>query len=203
MKKIYTIIAALALCSLANAQDKGNIEFGFNTGFSMSTVNIDNDYAETNYTFNVGASADYYFSNRWSIKVKAIYDRKGWDKDFTTDVNGITVPTDINLNYLTIPVMANWHFGKERNWYLNFGPYVGFLMSAKETALDEDIKYLFNTTDAGLALGIGVKIPLNDKLKLYFEYDGQVGLSEIFKDNDGSRITGSRDAFNIGLNFML
>ena len=76
-------------------------------------------------------------------------------------------------------------------------------MSAKETTFDTDIKDLFNTTDAGLALGIGVKIPLNDKLKLFFEYDGQIGLSELFKENDGDRITGSRDAFNIGLNFML
>lgn len=203
MKRIYSIIAALALGAFANAQDKGNIEFGFNTGFSMATASNDDDFAETSYTFNIGASADYYFSNRWSIKVKAIYDRKGWDKDFVFDMNGNAVSTDINLDYLTVPVMANWHFGSKRNWYLNFGPYVGFLMSAKETTFDTDIKDIFNTTDAGLALGIGVKIPLNDKLKLFFEYDGQIGLSELFKENDGDRITGSRDAFNIGLNFML
>ncbi len=203
MKRIYTIIAALALGTLANAQDKGNIEFGFNTGFSMSTISDDDDYAETNQTFNIGASADYYFSNRWSIKFKAIYDRKGWDKDFIPDANGNNVRTDINLDYLTIPVMANWHFGSKRNWYLNFGPYVGFLMSAKETTFDTDIKDSFNTTDAGLALGIGVKIPLSSKLKLFFEYDGHYGFSEVFKENDFDRITGSRDAFNIGLNFML
>lgn len=203
MKRIYVIIAALALGFFANAQDKGNIEFGFNTGFSMSTISDDDDFAETNLTFNVGASADYYFSNRWSIKVKAVYDRKGWDKDFIPDANGNAIRTDINLDYLTIPVMANWHFGSKRNWYLNFGPYVGFLMSAKETTFDTDIKEAFNTTDAGLALGIGVKIPLNDKLKLFFEYDGQYGFGEVFKENDFDRVTNSRDAFNIGLNFML
>ena len=178
MKKVYTIIAALALGAFVNAQDKGNIEFGFNTGLSTSTASTDDDYAETNVTFNVGASADYYFSDRWSIKVKAIYDRKGWDKDFITDMNGNAVRTNIDLDYLTIPVMANWHFGSKRNWYLNFGPYVGFLMSAKETTFDTDLKDFFNSTDAGLALGIGVKIPLSDKLKLFFEYDGQYGFSE-------------------------
>lgn len=203
MKKIYLIIAAFALTATVKAQSKGNIEFGFNTGYSMSTISDDDDFAETNQTFNVGASADFYFSDRWSIKVKAIYDRKGWDKDFLYDTNGNAIRTDINLDYLTIPVMANWHFGSKRNWYLNFGPYLGFLMSAKETTLDTDIKDAFNTTDAGLALGIGVKIPLSSKLKLFFEYDGQYGFSEVFKDNDNDRVTGSRDAFNIGLNFLL
>jgi len=203
MKKIYLIIAAFALTATVKAQSKGNIEFGFNTGYSMSTISDDDDFAETNQTFNVGASADFYFSDRWSIKVKAIYDRKGWDKDFLYDTNGNAIRTDINLDYLTIPVMANWHFGSKRNWYLNFGPYLGFLMSAKETTFDTDIKDAFNTTDAGLALGIGVKIPLSSKLKLFFEYDGQYGFSEVFKDNDNDRVTGSRDAFNIGLNFLL
>jgi len=203
MKKIYLIVAALALTTAADAQTKGSIEFGFNTGYSMSTVSDDDDYAETNQTFNIGASADFYFSDRWSIKVKAIYDRKGWDKDFLTDINGNLIRTDINLDYITVPVMANWHFGSKRNWYLNFGPYVGFLMSAKETTFDTDIKDGFNTTDAGLAFGIGVKIPIGDKLKLFFEYDGQYGFSEVLKNNDFDRITGSRDAINVGLNFLL
>lgn len=203
MKRIYLLIAALGLTASVSAQNKGNIEFGFNGGYSMSTVSDDNDFAESNQTFNFGASADFYFSDRWSIKVKAIYDRKGWDKDFLIDNNGTAIRTDINLDYITVPVMANWHFGSKRNWYLNFGPYVGFLMSAKETTFDTDIKDSFNTTDAGLAFGIGVKIPLNDRIKLFFEYDGQYGFSEVFKENDNDRITGSRDAFNIGLNFLL
>lgn len=203
MKQISYLIAAFTFSAAVNAQDKGNIEFGFNAGFNMSTVSSDEDNAEINQTFNIGASADYYFSDRWSIKVKAIYDRKGWDRDFITDIDGNMVPTNIDLDYLTIPVMANWHFGGKRNWYLNFGPYVGFLMTAEETTFNTDIKDVFNTTDAGLALGIGVKIPLNDKLKLFIEYDGQYGFGEIFKDSFGERITGSRDAFNIGLNFLL
>jgi opacity protein-like surface antigen len=99
--------------------------------------------------------------------------------------------------------MANWHFGRKRNWYLNFGPYAGFLLNAEETVGGVDVKEAFNTTDFGLALGIGVKIPVSDKLKISIEYDGQAGLLDIFKDNNFGRIQNSRASLNVGLNFMM
>ncbi|MNX90255.1 hypothetical protein D3C86_1222980 [compost metagenome] len=111
--------------------------------------------------------------------------------------------TDINVDYITVPVMAGWHFGSKRNWYLNFGPYIGFLMSAKDTELDSDLKDSFNTVDGGIAFGIGVKIPVSDKLKFFIEYEGQGGIAEVFKNNDGDQITNSRSAFNVGINFLL
>lgn len=98
--------------------------------------------------------------------------------------------------------MANWHFGKKRNWYLDFGPYVGFLMSAEDTKFGLDLKDSFNSTDFGLNFGIGVKIPVSNKMKLTFEYEGQSGLSNIFKDSD-TNVLNSRSSLNIGLNFMM
>ncbi|MGB1288154.1 MAG: hypothetical protein ACPG7F_16575, partial [Aggregatilineales bacterium] len=29
------------------------------------------------------------------------------------------------------PIHANWHFGSNRNWYLNFGPTLGVLLDSK------------------------------------------------------------------------
>lgn len=55
----------------------------------------------------------------------------------------------------------------------------------------------------GLAFGIGVKIPVSDKLKVSLEYEEQSGLSEIFEDQSINRTQGSRGSFNVGLNFML
>jgi opacity protein-like surface antigen len=205
MKKIILVfIAALGFVT-ANAQNKGNIEFGFGAGLNRSTVsNNDGDYADSNTSFNLGASADYYFSDRWSIKAKLFYDRKGWDNGTITNLdNGMTYTTNYNLDYLTVPVMANWHFGRQRNWYLNFGPYAGFLLSAKETSFDLDFKDNFKSTDFGLGLGIGVKIPVSEFIKIYIEYDGQVGFSDIFDGQGDDNYTTSRDAFNVGINFML
>ncbi|RZK01007.1 MAG: PorT family protein [Flavobacterium sp.] len=206
MKNLFfTVILALGLASVSYGQDKGNVEFGLNIGYNASSVQVSRSYfqPDSRQSLNFGFAADYYFSDRWSLKGKLIYDQKGWDNGSFEDASGNFYLTDYNLNYLTVPVMANWHFGSKRNWYLNFGPYVGFLMSAEETTGGVDVKEGFNSTDFGLALGIGVKIPVSDKLKISLEYEGQGGGSEIFKENNSYRVSNTRSSLNVGVNFML
>lgn len=204
MKKIATvIILLLGLSSTISAQKKGDIEFGVNIGFNRSSVSDSQMTSDLGNGINFGGSLDYYFSDSWSIKGKLIYDQKGWNNDYIQDNNGNVYSTDVNLNYITIPVMANWHFGKKRNWYLNFGPYFGFLLNAQETQFGTDLTDYFNTSDFGLSLGIGVKIPVSNKLKLFFEFDGQGGLSDISINTQNGAITNSRSSLNVGLNFLL
>jgi len=204
MKKVLlTAIMALGLVSGLSAQGKGSVEFGFGIGYNMSTASDSENTADSGSGFNAAASAEYYFSDRWGIKARLMYDQKGWNNGSINNLDtGDFYTTDFNLNYLTIPVMANWHFAKKRNWYLNFGPYVGFLLSAEETEGGLDLKDGFNNTDFGIALGIGVKIPVSDKLKVFIEYDGQSGLSDIFKEST-SAVQNARSSFNVGLNFMM
>ena len=206
MKKLFStilLVIGFSLTTLAQ-QSKGDVELGYNIGFNTSTVSNSRGSAQRGNGFNIGASADYYFSNRWSIKGKLIYDQKGWNEGFITDSNtGQSFPTDYNLNYLTVPVMANWHFGSKRNWYLNFGPYAGFLLSAKDSQFKEDVKSSFKNSDFGLALGIGVKIPVSSKCKIVLEYDEQTGITDIFNDNQNSATRNSRGSFNVGLIFIL
>ncbi|MCF6128645.1 PorT family protein [Flavobacterium sp. AS60] len=205
MKKsiLATLIALLVSFNLM-AQKKGDVEVGFNIGFNNSSVS-DSQYSYDSSTgLNIGGSLDYYFSRDWSLKVKMIYDQKGWDNDVILNLDdGQYYPTDYNLDYLTIPVMANWHFGNKREWYLNFGPYLGFLMSAKDTQFDADMKKFFNTTDFGLAAGIGVKIPISDKLKFFAEIEGQGGFTDINKESGYPSLTNSRSSINVGFNFLL
>ncbi|MGV3696474.1 porin family protein [Flavobacterium sp.] len=204
MKKIvFAFIIFTGISSIGFSQKKGDVEFGFHIGYGRSNASDTETSAEFSTGTNLGVALDYYFSNSWSIKSKLIYDQKGWDDDFIQDTNGNFYSTDIDLNYLTIPVMANWHFGNKKNWYLNFGPYFGFLLNAKETRFDTDLKEYFSSTDFGLALGIGIKIPFSDRLKLFAEFDGQGGLSDIAENSLRGSITNSRSSFNVGLNFLL
>jgi hypothetical protein len=199
---IRSVIVVLGLSTSVTAQKKGDVEFGVNIGYNSFSVSDSYDSSDTGSGFNFGGSIDYYFSNTWSIKGKLIYDQKGWDNGFIEDNLGYYV-TDFRLNYITIPVLASWHFGNNRNWYLHFGPYFGFLMNAEETRYSQDVTDIFNENDFGLALGIGVKVPISSKLKLFFELDGQGGLTDIFKQNDYSAVTNSRTGLNVGLNFLM
>lgn len=203
MRKLFTILLLTGTCFTAFAQEKGSFEFGFNVGYNAATV-TSGSMTNTSYRsgFNVGAVGDYFFSDRWSIKAKLTYDQKGWDNGYITNLdNGQSFATNYRMDYLTIPVMANWHFGKKRNWYLNFGPYAGILLSSTETKLNTDLKEFSTSADLGLALGIGVKIPIAKRVKIIFEADGQGGLTNIFKETDGTTIRNSRSSLNTGLVF--
>lgn len=189
----------------ANAQDSGDFELGVNLGLNIANVStIDGqNNANSKMGFNAGMSGEYYFSDRWGLKMKLIYDSKGWADGFITDENFDTVTTDFKLNYITIPLMANWHFGSNRNWYLNFGPYMGLLISAEDSELGMDLKDLFKSSDFGLAYGIGYKFEISDDAKLYIEYDGQSGFAGIFEENSGDTVRNGRSSLNLGVLFNL
>lgn len=202
IKKIALFVSLVGCVFSTAAQNKGQVEFGLNLGVNTSTVHATSGRADRGSGVNFGISADYYFSPSWSIKTKLILDQKGWDNGFFEDeFNNYT--TNYNLNYLTVPVMANYHFGRTKNWYVHFGPYVGFLLRADEAFGGVDVTEAFNNTDVGLAAGLGVKIPLSNKVKLNLEYDVQAGYLDIFKGTEGPSVTNTRGAFNIGLHFLM
>ena len=208
MKKLFTTLAILLGCySLTFAQQKGSVEFGANIGYNNSYVNetYSNQSSDLIGGLNTGIFVDSYFSSDWSLKVEVNYDQKGWGNGFYTDPNGNNYDgVNFRLNYITIPVMASWHFGYTRNWYVHFGPYIGILTGAKETTDDIDVKPIFNTVDAGIDLGLGVKIPISNRARIFFEYDGQAGLTDIFKDNgDYSSVQTLRSSINAGISFSV
>ncbi|MCF4101880.1 PorT family protein [Gillisia sp. M10.2A] len=204
--KSLLFIATLTVFGIlsANAQNRGDVELGAGGGVNVANVStMDGQNTSSRVSFNAGASGEYYFSDRWGIKAKLMYDGKGWSDGFINDEEFYTFITDFKLSYVTLPIMANWHFGSKRNWYLNFGPYVGFLVSAEDSELGIDLKDGFKSTDFGLALGAGYKFRIDDNIKLYVEYDGQSGLTEIFEENSGDAIRNGRSSLNVGVLFNL
>jgi hypothetical protein len=207
-KFITPLLLVLGIYSSVIAQTKNNVEFGANIGYNVAYIN-ETGFGDLNSPsvggVNLGISADIKVSDRWSIKGKLIYDQKGWADGYLVDAEEETI-NDINfrLNYITIPVTANWHFGRMKNWYLNFGPYAGFLLNATQTSGNTDIKPAFNNTDFGIALGIGVKFPITDKVRLFIEDEGEAGVVNILKGSpDGILIQNVRSGINVGINFPL
>lgn len=204
-KKSLIITSTLFGVLITNAQDNGDFEFGVNAGLNLANVStIDGqNNANTRVAFNVGASGEYYFSDRWGLKAKLTYDSKGWSDGYIEGEDFDTVTTNFKLNYLTVPIMANWHFGSNRNWYLHFGPYIGVLINATDSELGLDLKDGFKSSDLGLALGIGHKFEINDNTKLFIEFDGQSGFTDIFEDNPWDAVSNSRSSLNFGVLFNL
>jgi hypothetical protein len=207
MRKVFILLVVICcFCSVSFAQTSGKFEFGVGTGFNAA-------YAQDSYTgansdalygFNFGISGDYYFSNRWSLRAKILYDEKGWGNGYLINSDGSeTNGLNFQMNYLTMPVMASWHFGRMKNLYIDFGPYIGVLLSANETNDNANVKPYFNNTDFGFDFGIGAKFPVSKNVKFFVEGEAQAGVLNVFKQGDGSAIQSERSSINIGFDFPM
>ncbi len=199
----FTIFGLLSV----NAQDRGDFELGLAAGISFANISSSEEQIDTSSrtAFNIAASGEYYFSESWGLKAKLIYDSKGWgDQQITNEITNETITTDFKLNYITIPLLVNFHYGYNRSWYSGFGPYVGLLASAEDSELGVDLKEGFSSNDFGIALNIGYKLQVDEKIWLFAEVDAQVGLSDIFQEDLGDQnITNVRGSLNVGALFSL
>lgn len=195
MKKITLFI--LLFVNLCIAQSKDNLEFGIITALSISNVSDSyNQRTKSLVEYSGGAFGNYYLSEQWSLKLKAIYERKGYAEGLYENRE-----TDVAFNMISVPVTANFYFGNSNNWYINLGPYIGFMIAAKATAFNVDVTRLFKPTDFGIAGGIGYKLPIGENLDVFAEIDNQTGLSDILIDNPGSAVRNNRLSFNLGIVF--
>ena len=189
MKKIFiTALIILTTSAFAQQRSKGDIELTPKIGYGSSNYYGDDVLSENKSlsSFTFGVESDYFFNDRWSLHSGLLYQTMG---------SKLTSNYSEKLNYLTIPINANWHFGSTRKWYLNFGSSIGILMSAD--AEGEDIKDLANSTQFGINYGIGYKIFINDKISLSIDTQGMTGLSEVPKESDYT-LKNSFGSINIG-----
>ncbi|PSG90678.1 porin family protein [Aurantibacter aestuarii] len=200
MKKL--LLPLFILCFIiTNAQDS-KFEIGPEIGVNFSNYAFsDDDYENESLTrISVGAIAKINFSEHWSLKGKLRYDGKGSKaKDGSFEEK---------LNYITLPVMAEWNFGNGNlKGYLNFGLYVGFLTSATtefENGEELNIEDAVKSTDFGGAYAIGMMYKLKENMNLIFEIGGQTGAIDI-EDGEGSAVIIRNQilSVNIGVTFGL
>jgi len=188
MKKLLLSALAFAFFGFSNGQSrsKGDVELIPQIGFSSSNYYGNNGGGNSSLSgVALGVGGDYFYNNSWSF-------RSGL---FSQTMGSQFYGVEEKLNYLTIPMNANWHFGSTKKWNLNFGPSLGFLVSAKDN--NTDIKYLANTSQFGLNFGIGYKIEISKEFSVLIDYQSLTGLSDVSKTSS-TTIKNSYGVFNFG-----
>lgn len=179
MKKVLLAVAILAAGLTANAQE---VNFGAKAGVNFA--NVSGEDVEDNITrtsFNVGAVVEFEISDKFSIQPELIYSAQGAKLEEESDVD-----LTLKLDYLNVPVIAKFYAAE--GFSLEFGPQVGFLLSAKAKAKiggdsgETDIKDEFETVDFGLNFGAGYK--LDSGLNFSARYN--LGLSNVAKESESS-----------------
>ncbi|MFH4965678.1 porin family protein [Gaetbulibacter sp. M235] len=184
-------------------------EIGPEIGLNIS----DFRYIEAKYVkgsdikrISFGITGKLNFSRNWALKSKLKYEGKGILIEVGSFERGLLTQ---KLNYLVMPLMAEWRLGKGNlQGYLNFGIYGSRLMSARQELIkvnstmgEKDIKNNkdeFKPYDSGFSGGIGAIYKLKKNLKITLDLGGQYGMSPI--DSELKSGTGWRANQNLSGN---
>jgi hypothetical protein len=209
MKKVIILILmstfnAFAFAQFTSVTPKAGISFS----------NMKDYYEKYKIGYLVGASAEYKFSSKFSLKPDLLLEQKGGQGEFAaTDENGWTVGIYniyFSLNYLTLPIQLKYNPFAGNRIYFTAGGYAGYLLWANEKMVGPDgnnhlykniDKAFLNQWDVGFSLGSGVDIPLNEKsgIQVDFKYEHALLNSALFSTaNTFSLSVGY--AFKTGLN---
>lgn len=162
-------VIAMAFCVAHNSLSAQEVArrtpvFGIKGGVNLTNLYTDN---VTNENLKVGLNAGVYaklpVSNMVSIQPEVLYSMKGAQNTYN-NVFG-SGKYRFNLDYIEVPVGVVVNVAK--NFNINAGPYVAFLLNAKVKDVDANgningITQLntsaFNTVDAGLFGGVGFDV---------------------------------------------
>jgi len=232
------IFGLLTLCFNANAQDvaigaRGGISIP-NLSAGGSEQNPLNTGYSSRFGPDAGLFAEFKFSDLFSLQPMLEYSSQGGKKDglqaFPTPPqiaagyteNGAAAPTYLyanfksqaKLNYLMIPILAKfgWNFSDKSPFriYVDAGPFVGFLLNAKQVTTGssefytdaagtqplpygtqpfnntQNIKPQLNTTNLGFEGNLGLAYHLKNSY-VFIEGGGNYGFLNIQKGTDNGK----------------
>jgi len=193
MKKVL-LLAAIAVFGFTSVNAQ-NVSFGVKAGMNISTIAGDfgnyGDYyygetyreASSKIGFHVGGLAEIMLSEKFAIQPEVLFSSQGYKTDYYDD-NDNKQDNNVNLSYITLPVMAK--FFPIENLSIEAGPQVGFLISAKDDEIDYyndlypndeqvETKDGYKGTDFALNFGAGYKLDNG----VFFSARYSFGLSKV------------------------
>ena len=225
MKRILLSLFLINLFIIGNGQ-KSKFEYGFQSGLNISSSYGDafSQVKRGPLTgLHIGGHLKVTKTENWGFKFLVSYDNIGWIyKSLTLESNTsstglMNVDISIKLNYLNMPVLAEYSFGNKIKINVDGGFFLGILLNNKvitevkepippnQEPILESSSIARKGTNFGLSLGSGVQIPIASRLTLDFNVRDNLGLTSINKSQSSYSVGMKTNTFTIsaGLSFKL
>jgi hypothetical protein len=205
------------------------VQVGAHGGLSIPNIRDGDNVFSRGYTSRkgpfIGLFAEFRFHSNFFLRTEVNYSSQGgkWNgrQPVIIDLPGLVLPQDMILyadfnnesilDYLEVPVLAGLTWGEKPRFFINAGPYIGFLIRAKTITggmstlyLDDvgtplvvppdyqplppfsfdattDSKDDINDLSAGIAGGVGLAVPAGPG-ELIFGVRFSLGLTNIQAD---------------------
>jgi hypothetical protein len=218
-RKLFLVTLIFSLIGFVTSYAQNNFVFGVKAGLNVSTFGGSELENESRVGFMGGLSLDADLEKLpFLIEAGIYYTQKGPKGEYGP---GLLPPGgnrgnagNFKLEYIELPIMAKYIIETERQLQPNliFGPYVGFKIGSKVEEGNAggqigtlqpyivDISDKLNKIDAGLAIGAGSAIILNN-LNLNFQAKYSIGLTPVFKDEADNGGKNRAFTLSVGITF--
>jgi hypothetical protein len=190
MKTQKALIIIGLLLSLGLNLQAQDFKFGLLSGLVVSNayltdkIDIYSDYRVfyPMYSFNVNGYFEYKISKTWGIEAEPGFIRKGGIVRF--GVNHYMSVIDMKLNYLQLPVLANFYCANR--FFVSIGPEIAYMISREENLPDpaSGFKY-FKENALEISGMIGLNYSLSKKIDLGLRYNRGFTNISILEWTDG------------------
>jgi hypothetical protein len=225
MRKNVLLNTILLILFFHGKSQINSLEYGFHGGINLNSASgtaVNQEYKNTLLGFNIGGHFKINTSNRFGIKAILQYDQNGWayrSLTFEDNTGTIIGMGDVlfKLNYLNLPILAEYSFGNKITFNTAAGLFLGILLNNQIiTKVNEPIAPNPVTTtktssdfrksgNFGISLSAGIQIPISAKTKLVFNIHDNYGLSNIYEAQGSSGNTLKTNSFALisGFTFLL
>ena len=175
MKKY--LLALGLFCIVAGSLQAQKVTPGIKGGLNIADVSGIN--GDNRLSGHVGLFINSKLNRNWSVQPEILYSGQGQqfmvvNKEYT-----------LALSYIQVPIMFQYYPVKQ--FYVEFGPQIGFLLSANVKDDNDKIEVDDNYKKVDFALCFGAGFQVTSMLGFYARYNA--GLSDITKNDN-------RDYFN-------
>lgn len=201
--KSFLLSAALTalVFNTATAQKDKDKSYGYGLGVKVGT-NINKIGGKSfkdqfTYGYSAGVFGDIKLNNQWSLQPEVLFNQVSADtSNQFRDLYALSIDkiSKIKLNYLTIPVLVNYHLSK--GIALQFGPQVGILVNQNKDLL-ENGKEAFKNGDFSVLGGLQIKF---SSIRVYGRYT--IGLSNLNDIDNQDKWKNQTIQLGIGLSIL-
>jgi hypothetical protein len=193
MKHLLFSLTTLFLATNTLCAQTSKIDFGIQGSPSLISMHgneiLNNDH-QSGLGFSTGITAQFHVNKHWSVVTDINFERKGTHSDgvLTDNLGEVigTVRCKQQFDYLCLPVLVRYHFGEQIRFFVNAGPYVGYLLQQNNKISSDLIgpssyssKADFIPLDAGVSAGFGMTALINSKFSYAIELRNNLGIHNI------------------------
>jgi len=194
-----------------------SILLAYNGGINISMNS--SDYFRNKYSLNYGPSAglSLYFrlSDGAYLRTGVSFERTGYSLRDSSDVfylynvekaASYYVNTRTSADYIMLPVMLHFLAGRDRNLFINTGPYMALKLNARckgeafsesenegfysltRIVVYDDIEGLIKDNDIGWIFGGGFVLPFAARYSIELGFHYRIGLKDVFDNQNFSPV---------------